>query len=82
MPRGGGHNEGPEQFMLRGSARAALCAPGGQDPVQGGDLQQGTQGGQGKVRERTVCQIAAWSLTRLVTTGKSFPLLELQFLLL
>ena len=81
MPRGGRHNEEPEQLVLRSTARAALCAPGGQDPVQGGDLWQGTQGGQGKGRERTVFQIAAWSFTSHVTTGKSFPLLELQFLL-
>lgn len=48
MPRGGGHNEGPEQLVLRGSARAALRAPGGQDPVQGGDLSRGPR--EGRVR--------------------------------
>ena len=41
----------------------------------------GTQGGQGKGIERTTFQIVAWSFTSHVTTGKSFPLLELQFLL-
>lgn len=46
-----------------------------------GTCGRGPREGRGKGRERTVFQIAAWSFISHVTTGKSFPLLELQFLL-
>ena len=47
MPRGGRHNDEPEQLVLRSTAREALCAPGGQGPVQGGDLWDPGRAGQG-----------------------------------
>ena len=45
VPCGGRHNEEPKQPALRSAAREALCAPGGQDPLQGGAQGQGVQGG-------------------------------------
>lgn len=45
VPRGGGHNEEPKQPALRSTAREALCAPGGQDPLQGGNQGQEAQEG-------------------------------------
>lgn len=52
MPCGGGHNEEPEQPALRSTAREALCAPEGQDPLQGGDPPSLVGRGPGRAKGR------------------------------
>lgn len=79
MPRGGRRNEEPRAARAAlGTARAALCAPEEGRILYKVRFVAGDPGRAGVRAERTVFQIAAWSFTSHVTTGKSFPLLELQ----